>query len=194
MPTGSRSGPTSSLAEAKRLICVVDHDSQNASLLKLQPFSSFPADFTQLPTVAVVIPNEQNDMHDGTIAQGDAWLQSNIEPYRQWAMTHNSLLILTFDEDDTSATNQIFTLFLGPMVAPGDPTQMKKATRGGRVACGGSLARLRGRAGEGALAESLCRGSNPLPSPPPQAGEGIYLCKRPSSDEIATTNTGGAPC
>jgi fibronectin type 3 domain-containing protein len=28
-------------------------------------------------------------------------------------------LILTFDEDDSSSSNQIFTLFLGPMVAPG---------------------------------------------------------------------------
>ena len=28
-------------------------------------------------------------------------------------------MILTFDEDDSSSSNQIFTLFLGPMVAPG---------------------------------------------------------------------------
>jgi fibronectin type 3 domain-containing protein len=72
-----------------------------------------------MPTVSIVVPNLMNDMHDGSISQGDAWFWNNLSAYYQWARTHNSLLILTFDEDDSSATNQIFTLFLGPMVAPG---------------------------------------------------------------------------
>lgn len=75
--------------------------------------------FAAMPTVSIVVPNLMNDMHDGSISQGDAWFWNNLSAYYQWARTHNSLLILTFDEDDTSATNQIFTLFLGPMVAPG---------------------------------------------------------------------------
>jgi len=33
-----------------------------------QPFTAFPADPTTLPSVAFVIPNEQHNMHDGTIA------------------------------------------------------------------------------------------------------------------------------
>ena len=33
--------------------------------------------------------------------------------YAQWAKTHNSLLIVTWDEDDSSATNQIPTIFYG---------------------------------------------------------------------------------
>ncbi len=36
------------------------------------------------------------------VSHGDAWLQTNIDPYLQWAQTHNSLLILTFDEDSTA--------------------------------------------------------------------------------------------
>jgi acid phosphatase len=84
-------------------------------------FGSFPSDYSQLPTVALVAPDLCSDMHDCSVATGDAWLQSRIDPYVQWAATHNSLLILTFDEDgnDTS-TNQIATLFVGPMVVPGD--------------------------------------------------------------------------
>ena len=75
--------------------------------------------FAALPTVSIVVPNLVNDMHDGSISQGDAWFWNNLSGYYQWAQTHNSLLILTFDEDDSSSSNQIFTLFLGPMVAPG---------------------------------------------------------------------------
>jgi hypothetical protein len=84
-----------------------------------QPFTSFPTDFSQLPTVAIVVPNEQNDMHDGTVAQADAWLKNNLDGYAQWARSHNSLLVVTWDEDDRSAGNQIPTIFVGPMVQPG---------------------------------------------------------------------------
>jgi acid phosphatase len=83
-----------------------------------QPFSAFPQDFEKLPAVALVVPDQLNDMHDGSIAQGDAWLAKNIESYAQWAMTHNSLLIVTWDEDDESADNRVATMFVGPMVNP----------------------------------------------------------------------------
>lgn len=88
-----------------------------------QPFDAFPQDFAQLPTVALVVPNQLNDMHDGSIAQGDAWLARNIEAYAQWAMTHNSLLIVTWDEDDGSEDNRIATIFAGAMVKPGRSAQ-----------------------------------------------------------------------
>lgn len=84
-----------------------------------QPFSVFPADYAKLPAVSYVIPDQRNDMHDGSIAEGDAWLKRNLNAYAQWAMTHNSLLIVTFDEDDGSEGNRVATLFYGPMVKPG---------------------------------------------------------------------------
>ncbi len=84
-----------------------------------QPFSAYPADYSQLPTLSFVIPNLINDMHDGTIAQGDTWLQTHLQGYAQWAQTHNSLLIVTWDEDDFGATNQVATIFYGPMVVTG---------------------------------------------------------------------------
>ncbi len=82
-------------------------------------FSDFPQDLGKLPTVALLIPDQRNDMHDGSVAQGDAWLSRNIEPYAKWAMTHDSLLIVTWDEDDGSDDNRIVTIFVGPMVIPG---------------------------------------------------------------------------
>jgi hypothetical protein len=84
-----------------------------------QPFSSFPTDVSQLPTVAFVVPNQQNDMHSGSIATGDTWLRDQLDAYVQWAPTHNSLLVVTWDEDDGSDANHILTLFLGAHVATG---------------------------------------------------------------------------
>jgi phosphatidylinositol-3-phosphatase len=86
-------------------------------------FTDFPTDFSTLPTVSFVIPNLLDDMHDGTIAQGDTWLKTHIDAYAQWAKANNSLLIVTWDEDDSSQNNQIPTLFVGAHVTPGDYTE-----------------------------------------------------------------------
>lgn len=83
------------------------------------PFTSFPTDFSQLPTVAWVIPNLDDDMHDGSIQQGDNWLQAHLLNYINWAENNNSLLILQFDEDQGTSANHIVTIFVGPMVKPG---------------------------------------------------------------------------
>ena len=79
------------------------------------PFSAFPApsNYAGLPTVSMVIPNLDNDMHDGSIAQGDQWLYQNLSQYAAWAKANNSLLILTWDEDDNTPRNQIPTVFYG---------------------------------------------------------------------------------
>jgi hypothetical protein len=81
------------------------------------PFTSFPSsDYTQLPTVSFVIPNLDNDMHDGTVAAGNSWLRANLDGYAQWAGRHNSLFIVTFDEcegSDPVSTTPIPTIFVG---------------------------------------------------------------------------------
>jgi acid phosphatase len=52
-------------------------------------------------------------------------LPSSINrPFSDFAQTHNSLLIVTFDEDDGSQGNRIPTIFAGPMVRPGQYDQM----------------------------------------------------------------------
>lgn len=67
-------------------------------------WSKFPKDFRKLPTVSIVIPNLIHDMHDGKLVgaevrAGDRWLRTNLGAYARWAQTHNSLLIVTWDED-----------------------------------------------------------------------------------------------
>jgi hypothetical protein len=88
-----------------------------------QPFSAFPADYANLPTVSFVIPNLCNDMHDCSIAKGDAWARTQLDGYVRWARQHNSVLILTFDEDDNTAANHILTLFAGAGIQPGKYSQ-----------------------------------------------------------------------
>jgi len=89
-----------------------------------RPFTSFPAaGFSRLPTVSFVIPDLCNDMHDCSVATGDSWLRAHLDGYVGWAMTHNSLLIVTWDEDDGTAANQIPTIFVGQHVRPGRYSQ-----------------------------------------------------------------------
>ena len=81
----------------------------------------FPAatDYDSLPALCFVIPNQGHDMHDGTIAQADAWLQANLGAYADWCVSHDSLLLLTFDEDHDNEGNRIATIFHGANVQPG---------------------------------------------------------------------------
>jgi hypothetical protein len=85
-----------------------------------QPLENFSKNFNKLPSVSFFIPNLRHDMHDGTIEEADQWLKEHADPYVQWAKTHNSLLIVTWDEDDDSQNNKIPTFFVGPMVRGGD--------------------------------------------------------------------------
>ena len=96
-------------------------------------FSRFPAgspsapipsgDYARLPTVSFVIPNLCDDTHDCSVATGDTWLRAHLGGYAAWAMTHHSLLIVTWDENDDSPGNHIATIFAGQTVRPGRSSQ-----------------------------------------------------------------------
>jgi phosphatidylinositol-3-phosphatase len=90
-----------------------------------KPFTDFPTDFSTLPNVAFVIPNLCSDGHDACAplynrtTQFDQWIQTNLDAYRQWCKANNSLLIVTYDEDDFTSTNKIATVFYGAHVKTG---------------------------------------------------------------------------
>jgi hypothetical protein len=93
------------------------------------PFTSFPADYSRLPTVSFVIPDIRHDMHDGSVAEGDAWLRENLDGYARWAPAHKSLLIVTFDEcagKDPVDSTPIAAIFVGASVRP--DTSPRRAT------------------------------------------------------------------
>jgi len=79
------------------------------------PLTSFPSNYDLLPTVSFVIPNQAHDMHKGAdpgrISKADAWLKDHLDGYVQWAQSHNSLLIITFDEGHRNLINRIFSFF-----------------------------------------------------------------------------------
>jgi hypothetical protein len=85
----------------------------------VQPLSAMEADLRSggLPDFSLVIPNLCHDMHDCSVAQGDAWLRSFLPPViRQVA---SGVVVVTFDEDDGSSGNHVPTLVVGPGVESG---------------------------------------------------------------------------
>src|SRR5262245_35839774 len=99
-------------------------DFDNVPAASNLPFKKFPTDFTMLPTVSFVIPNLCHDMHSCSRDTGDAWIKNNLGNYARWASGHNSLLIITWDEDGTilglgGDKNKVPTIFYGAHVSPG---------------------------------------------------------------------------
>jgi hypothetical protein len=84
-----------------------------------QDFKAFPNNFDCLPTVAFVTPNLSHNMHDGTVSKGDRWLRRHLERYVRWAKWHNSLFILTFDEDGGHDDDRVLTIIVGAGLKPG---------------------------------------------------------------------------
>ena len=76
------------------------------------PYTQFTTDIqsaSTTPNYAWITPNLINDMHDGTIAQGDTWLSQNVPTILNSPAfkTQNSLLDIVWDEDDSTQNNQV---------------------------------------------------------------------------------------
>jgi hypothetical protein len=61
------------------------------------------------PSFVWITPNLTDDMHDGSVAQGDAWLKTNIAPVLNsaWFLNFNSTVVISMDEGDAGSTNAI---------------------------------------------------------------------------------------
>ncbi|MER5542111.1 alkaline phosphatase family protein [Streptomyces sp. NPDC002589] len=91
----------------------------NVPTSSAKTFDEFPTDYSTLPQVSFVTPNLCSDMHDCSVSTGDTWLKDNLGGYASWAKTHNSLLVVTFDEDNRLSGNRIPTVLYGQPVAAG---------------------------------------------------------------------------
>lgn len=156
---------------------------ESGSPRKHNPWESFPEGFTveadfgtfpsstnyaSLPTVSWVIPNLNDDMHDGTINQGDQWLQANLDPYIQWAKSHNSLFILTWDEDDNTTTNQIPTILVGAhLVLGNNNTLLNHYSTLGTILQMYGATKIRNSANVGLYPTNIFQQTTPPPVPPP---------------------------
>ena len=88
-----------------------------AQCANIQPL----ANFDPLVNFSFVVPNNINSMHDGTIAQGNAFLQAfmpQVTNSPDWAHT---LVIVSFDEGTTAINGggHIYTAAIAPWITPG---------------------------------------------------------------------------
>ena len=93
------------------------------------PFAQFATDLASghLPEFSFIVPNVDDDAHNGTPQQADAWLQSNVvAPLSNDAAFQSGgdgLLIVEFDEatttDTTHGGGHVSPVLWGPIVKPG---------------------------------------------------------------------------
>ncbi len=90
--------------------------------------SSFVSDLQggTLPDFSLFIPNLDDDGHQTGVAAADRWMSSYFGPLLQSPAFSSGgvLLIVTFDENDRAAGNQVYTALYGASVAPGSTSDM----------------------------------------------------------------------
>ena len=74
--------------------------------------------YDRLPTLAFIVPNLTDDMHDAPVKTGDDWARAHLASLVRWAEAHDTLVIFTWDEG-YDKTNTLPTFFVGPMVKTG---------------------------------------------------------------------------
>jgi phosphatidylinositol-3-phosphatase len=88
------------------------------------PLADFRRDLQadRLPSFSLVIPDLCHDMHDCSVATGDRWLESFMDPLLNPGELRRSVVFITFDEaerpDDRGGGGQVPALVVGPRVRP----------------------------------------------------------------------------
>ena len=98
------------------------------------PYTQLAGDLASgnLPAFSFVTPNLIDDMHDGTIAQGDTWLQSNLPTILNSSeyQSGTTAVFITWDEGEGGTSNDcatnttdigchVATLVVSPSTTPG---------------------------------------------------------------------------
>jgi len=103
-------------------------DVRNSSVEKLNlvPFTQFASDLNnnRLPNFSFIVPNLDNDAHNGTLTQADNWLKTHIAPLlSNPAFQQDGILIIVFDEaltnDATHGGGHVAAVMVGPGVKKG---------------------------------------------------------------------------
>jgi hypothetical protein len=90
---------------------------------RVVPFTRLAHDLRRhrLPDFSLLIPNLCDDMHDCSVATGDAWLKAHIVPLLHSRALRRGVVFVVFDEGttDTGGGGHIEALALGPTVRAG---------------------------------------------------------------------------
>lgn len=102
---------------------VINSSSQRRNIV---PFRQFAIDMANgaLPKYSFIVPDLSNDAHNGSLAQADAWLKSNIAPLLNTSMFRpggSGLLIITFDEgtDSSNGGGKVAWVVVSPKAKQG---------------------------------------------------------------------------
>ncbi len=100
----------------------------NTQAQNLVPFTQFATDLANhnLPDYSFIVPNNNDNAHDGTLAQADSWLLANIDPLIQssdFNTPGGGILIIVFDEsfksDAVDGGGHVAWVVVGPNVKKG---------------------------------------------------------------------------
>ncbi|QLQ77938.1 hypothetical protein HG537_0A01850 [Torulaspora globosa] len=110
-------------------LIIFDSVAQNQTRLgNIKNFTMFEKDLADktLPQFFHITPNMTNDGHDSTIKVAANWSRSFLTPLLQNEyFMNNTLVVLTFDENDTySIKNKVFAVLLGGAI----PQELKNTT------------------------------------------------------------------
>ncbi len=98
------------------------------------PYTKLAGDLSsgKLPAFSFVTPNLIDDMHDGTVAQGDAWLAKNLPKilHSSEYRSGHTVIFVTWDEGEGGHSNRcatnttdvgchVATIVISPTTAPG---------------------------------------------------------------------------
>jgi phosphatidylinositol-3-phosphatase len=104
-------------------------DSPQVASNTIRPFSQFAVDLANnaLPEFSYIVPDVDDDAHNGTPLEADSWLQANVvtplSSFSAFQSGGDGILIVDFDEAATSDTShgggQVAPVFWGPNVKVG---------------------------------------------------------------------------
>ena len=111
------------------LLYFADVVSMPDRLRKIVPLSAFHRDLDagRLPDFSLVVPDLCNDMHDCTVATGDAWLRTFLRPLLPNPALRRGVIFVVFDEGTSNdgGGGHVPALTLGPLVRAGSRTSMR---------------------------------------------------------------------
>jgi acid phosphatase len=148
---------------------------------RIVPYTALATDLgsaSTTPNYVFISPNQCNDMHDSCsplnnpVRQGDNWLSTNLPTILNSPAytTQSTLVIIVWDEDDSSGNNQVPAIFVAKSAKPGfkSSTQYSHYSLLKTVESAWGLSTLTSNdAAASAMSDLLSAAPPPVPAAPP---------------------------
>jgi acid phosphatase len=168
--------------------------------LNLVPFTQFATDLTnnQLPDFSFIVPNLNDDAHNGTLTQADNWLKAHIAPLlSNPAFQKDGILVVVFDEGASTDTAHGGGHIAVLMSGPGVKKQFKSTTLYQHQSLLRTVMSALGMSsypGAAATASSMSDAFTAAPSPSPSPTPTPSPSPTPNPSGCTATTTGVTVC